>query len=79
MRSISSGSSAVALLVFAMVFMLQNAAPTEVNLFFWQVVLPRCLLILAVLLTGIIIGWFIRAVLGTWRKHIRRARRMARP
>lgn len=52
----------IALFVLVMIFAVQNAAIVEIRLLFWQVALPRSLLIFMMLLTGIIIGWFARSI-----------------
>ena len=50
------------LLLFVMVFAVQNAATVEIKLLFWEVSFPRSLLIIMMLLIGIIVGWFSRAI-----------------
>ena len=50
------------LLVFAMVFALQNTAVVEIEILFWTLELPRSLLIITILFIGIVIGWFSRAI-----------------
>lgn len=52
----------LALLLFVMLFAVQNAATVEIKLLFWEVSFPRSLLIFMMLLIGIIIGWFSRAI-----------------
>ena len=50
------------LLLLVAVFSIQNAATVEIRLLFWQVGMPRALLIFLMLLIGAIIGWFARAM-----------------
>jgi len=49
------------LFLLVMIFALQNTAIVEIRLLFWQVALPRSLLIFMMPLFGIIIGWFSRS------------------
>lgn len=46
------------LLLFVMIFAVQNAKIVEIQLLFWQVEFPRSLLIFMMLLIGFVIGWF---------------------
>ncbi len=50
------------LILFVFVFALQNAQMVEIKLLFWQLEFPRSLLIFLMLLIGIVIGWFSRAM-----------------
>ncbi len=50
------------LLIFVMIFAVQNAEVVEIRLLFWDVSFPRSLLIFLMLLIGITIGWFSRAM-----------------
>lgn len=52
------------LLVAVIVFAVQNAEIVLLRFLFFQIELPRSLLILLVFLIGSIIGWFSR---GIWR------------
>ena len=44
------------------VFAIQNATIVEIRLLFWQVAIPRAVLIFLMLGIGIVIGWFMRAM-----------------
>lgn len=55
-------SITVILLLLVIVFALQNAAVVEIRLLFWEVALPRSLLIITMLIAGIVIGWFSRSM-----------------
>lgn len=57
-----------ALIVLVMIFALQNAAIVEIRLLFWEVALPRSLLIFMMLLIGIVIGWFARSLFRISRR-----------
>ncbi len=48
--------------LFVMVFAVQNAAIVEIRLLFWEVALPRSILIFLMLLIGIAIGWVSRSI-----------------
>ena len=50
------------LLLFVMVFAVQNAATVEIKLLFWEVSFARSFLIIMMLLIGVIVGWFSRAI-----------------
>lgn len=52
----------VALLVFVIVFMVQNAAMVEIKILFWEIAISRALLIFMMLLLGVVIGWFLRTM-----------------
>ncbi len=52
----------VILLFFVVVFMVQNAAIVEIKLLFWEIDMPRSLLVFMLLLIGVLIGWFTRAM-----------------
>ena len=45
------------LLLFILIFILQNATIVTVNVLFWKFSLSRSLMILFVLAAGLIIGW----------------------
>lgn len=50
------------LLLMVMLFAVQNTSVVELNFLFWELNVPRWLLIFAVLVTGIVIGWFLHAI-----------------
>lgn len=50
------------LLIFVIVFLIQNAAIVEIRFLFWNVAVPRSLLVVMLLLIGMIVGWFVRAM-----------------
>ena len=52
----------IGLLLLVIVFMVQNAAIVEIKLMVWDVAMPRSLLVLMMLLIGVVIGWFARAM-----------------
>lgn len=51
------------LLLFVMIFAVQNAETVDIRLLFWNLALPRWLLIFMLLVIGIIIGWFYRSMI----------------
>ncbi len=52
----------LAVLAFLLLlFVLQNIAPVEIQFLFWSARMSRSILMLAMLLIGIVIGWFIRS------------------
>lgn len=55
-------SITVILLFFVVVFIVQNAAIVEIKLLFWEIDMPRSLLVFMLLLIGVLIGWFTRAM-----------------
>lgn len=57
-----------ALIVLVMFFALQNAAVVDIRLLFWDVAIPRSLLIFMTLFVGIVIGWFLRSVFRILKK-----------
>lgn len=57
------------LILLVMIFAIQNAATVEIKLLFWDVALPRSLLIFMMLLIGVIIGWFLRSVFRILKKQ----------
>jgi uncharacterized integral membrane protein len=52
----------VILLIFVIVFMAQNTAAVGIRLLFWEIDVPRSLLVFMLLLIGALIGWFTRAM-----------------
>lgn len=59
---------ATTLIILVMIFAVQNAAVVNIRLLFWDVALPRSLLIFMMLLIGMIIGWFLRSVFRILKK-----------
>jgi len=57
-----------ALIVLVLIFAVQNAAVVDVRLLFWDVAIPRWLLILLMLFIGVVIGWFLRSVFRILKK-----------
>ena len=52
--------SVIALSVLVVIFILQNMQTVSVNVFFWQLNMPRALFIALVLIIGILIGVLLR-------------------
>jgi uncharacterized integral membrane protein len=50
------------LVLVVVMFLIQNAAVVEIRMLFWQIAMPRSLLIFIMLVIGIVIGWFARAM-----------------
>ncbi|MBT8100074.1 MAG: LapA family protein [Gammaproteobacteria bacterium] len=50
------------LLLIVGIFMVQNAALVEIRFLFWQFGISRSLLVMLMLLIGVVIGWFTRAM-----------------
>lgn len=50
------------LILIVVIFLIQNAAVVEIRMLFWEIAIPRSLLIVVMLLIGILIGWFARAM-----------------
>ena len=57
-----------ALIILVMIFAVQNAAIVDIKLLFWDVEIPRSLLIFMMLFIGIVIGWFLRSVFRILKK-----------
>lgn len=53
---------AVTLIALVVIVALQNLTPVPLQLLFWNLTLPRALLIVIVLVIGVVIGWFLRAI-----------------
>jgi len=56
--------SILTLIILVVIFITQNVTVVEVNLFFWQITISRALLIFITLLTGFLLGWFIKSYLN---------------
>lgn len=54
-------TTAIVLFAIALLFMFQNTAVVQVRMLFWQIGMPRYLLIFLTLLIGMLIGWLVRA------------------
>lgn len=48
----------------ALLFIFQNVAVVEIQFLIWSARMPRALLIVLVLATGMVIGWFLHSFLG---------------
>lgn len=59
---------ATALIILVMIFAVQNAAVVDIKLLFWDVEIPRSLLIFMMIFIGIVIGWFLRSVFRILKK-----------
>ena len=57
-----------ALIILVMIFAVQNAAVVGIRLLFWDVAIPRSLLIFMMLFIGIVVGWFLRSVFRILKK-----------
>ena len=55
-------ATTLVLLGLLLMFALQNAATVQVRFLFWQLEMPRSLLVLVLFAIGIIIGWFSRTL-----------------
>jgi uncharacterized integral membrane protein len=53
-----------------LVFIFQNTEVVEIKLWFWKVSMSRSLMILANLVVGVIVGWFLKRTLSK-RKEAR--------
>jgi uncharacterized integral membrane protein len=53
----------------ALLFILQNISPTEIQFLFWSTRMPRALLIVLLLLAGFLLGW-----LANGYRHIHKGR-----
>ncbi|MDX1295051.1 MAG: LapA family protein [Sulfurimonadaceae bacterium] len=49
----------IALAVFVIIFVIQNTAVVDIRFLFWKLSMSRSLMIFAVLLLGIVIGWLL--------------------
>jgi uncharacterized integral membrane protein len=59
---------ALVLLILVLVFIIQNGAMVEIHFLAWSLTMGRGLMVLAILLVGIAIGWLGRAQLSHRRK-----------
>jgi uncharacterized integral membrane protein len=59
---------AAGLILLVMIFAVQNTATVNIRLLFWDVALPRSLLIFMMLLIGVVVGWFLRSVFRILKK-----------
>lgn len=60
----------IALVVFALLFLLQNIGVIEIRFLFWSISMSRSLLLFLVLLIGIVTGWLWHSL--TLRRAVRR-------
>jgi uncharacterized integral membrane protein len=61
--------SILLLVGMALLFIFQNVATVEIQFLFWSTSMPRSLMILLILLTGMLIGWFLRSYLRYRKKN----------
>lgn len=52
----------VVLLLLVIVFMVQNAAITEIKFLMWEIDIPRSFVVFMTFLIGVLVGWFMRAM-----------------
>jgi len=57
-----------ALIILVMILAVQNAAVVDIKLLFWDMAIPRSLLIFMMLFIGVVIGWFLRSVFRILKK-----------
>jgi uncharacterized integral membrane protein len=50
----------LSIIILVLIFAVQNSAIVKVQLLFWHVDMPLSLLIFAMILVGVVIGWFIK-------------------
>lgn len=53
--------TAIVLLAIVLLFMAQNTTVVTVRMMFWQIAMPRYLMLFITLLIGVVIGWLTRA------------------
>ena len=51
------------------VFLVQNAASTELHFLVWSVAMPQALLVFLVLLIGVLLGWSLHAYVAFRRRR----------
>ena len=49
------------LICLIVIFIIQNVAVVEIDLFFWSIAMSRVLLMLILLVAGIIVGWLLKS------------------
>jgi len=54
-------ASVFVLILLAVIFIIQNAAVVDVQLFFWAISISRVLLMLIILIIGILIGFLMNS------------------
>jgi len=56
------------LIAFVILFVIQNVAVVEIQFLFWSIEMSRSLMIFALLITGVIVGWLLHSYSG-YRKR----------
>ena len=51
----------IALIIMAVIFIVQNSAMVEVKIVFWTITISRILLMFIILILGIVIGFLLRS------------------
>lgn len=51
------------LLLLVLLFAIQNSEIVELEFLFWDLVMPRSVLIFVVLTIGVVTGWFVRSTI----------------
>jgi len=59
----------ITLASLALLFIFQNVAIVEIQLLFWSTSMPRSLLVVLLLTTGITIGWFLHSFVRYRKKQ----------
>ena len=67
----------IALIALAVIFIFQNIAEVQIQLFFWTITTRRAFMVFLLLVIGALIGWFARGIY--MRRHEAERHEVDRP
>ncbi|MCK5457321.1 MAG: LapA family protein [Melioribacteraceae bacterium] len=57
-------STSLVLIVLATIFLIQNTQVVQINIIFWTISMSTAIMVVLLLVSGILIGWFLNGYLS---------------
>lgn len=57
-------STSLVLIVLATIFLIQNTQVVQINIIFWAISMSTSIMVVMLLVSGILIGWFLNGYLS---------------
>lgn len=57
-------STSLVLIVLATIFLIQNTQVVQINIIFWAISMSTAIMVVMLLVSGILIGWFLNGYLS---------------
>lgn len=58
-------STSLVLIVLATIFLIQNTQVVQINIIFWAISMSTAIMVVMLLVSGILIGWFLNGYLSS--------------